>query len=257
MSKKILIDVKDVTKRYNTKEKVVEALKGVSLQIYKGEILSLLGENGAGKTTLSSIIATLHPPTSGTVFFEGKSVYQNLIDYRLKLGFCPQQPNFENDLTVHDNLIFAGRYFNMSPDEIKPRANELMEQFELGQYAQSLPATLSGGYKQRLLVARALMHKPSLIILDEPTVGMDSKIRRSFLKKVASLKDEGISVLLTTHYLDEAEKLSDRVCVIDKGKICALGTLENLKKQFHKNNLEEIFFHFVDVEKNEDVKADL
>jgi len=251
---KLLLDVKNVTKNYksklaNSEKKVIQALKGVSLQIYKGEILSLLGENGAGKTTLSSIIATLHPPTSGQVLFEGKSVYQNIIDYRLKLGFCPQQANFENDLTVEDNLIFAGRYFNMPHNQVKPRAKELMQQFDLTQYSQSFPEILSGGYKQRLLIARALMHNPSLVILDEPTVGMDPKIRRTFLKKVATLKDEGISVLLTTHYLEEAEKLSDRVCIIDKGKICATDTLDNLKKKHQKKNLEEIFFHFVDTEK--------
>jgi ABC-2 type transport system ATP-binding protein len=170
-----------------------------------------------------------------------------LIDYRLKLGYVPQHPNLAQDLSVEEILIFAGRYFNMMPHAIKPRAQELMKQFDLAQYAQSRTEILSGGYKQRLLVARALMHNPSLIILDEPTVGMDPTIRRAFLKQIAHLKDDGISVLLTTHYLDEAEKLADRICIIDKGSLRASGKLAELKKEHNKTTLEELYFHFVDV----------
>ncbi|MBA2306809.1 ABC transporter ATP-binding protein, partial [Candidatus Dependentiae bacterium] len=152
-----LLRISDITKTYYGKDITIEALKGVTLDIYKGEILGLLGVNGAGKTTLSSIIATLHPPTAGDIIMDGKTIYDDVIGYRSILGFCPQKPNFEKSLSVEENLIFAGRYYLMPEDEIKKRAHELLEQFSLMKYAKATPDILSGGYKQRLLIVRALM----------------------------------------------------------------------------------------------------
>lgn len=240
-----LLRVQDVTKKYVTKEKTIDALKGVSLDLYEGEILGLLGVNGAGKTTLSSIIATLHPPTSGDIVMNEKSIFDDVLNYRTHLGFCPQKPNFEKSLTVEENLIFAGRYFLMPEKEIKERVNLLMKQFELDQYAKSSPMILSGGYKQRLLIARALVHKPSLVILDEPTVGLDPHIRRQLWDVIRSLKNEGVSVILTTHYLDEAEQLSDRVCILDKGLIRLIDKPENLKSTYSKKSLEDVFLQLM------------
>ncbi len=238
---KLLLQVHDIKKTYHTDHLTIEALKGVTLDLYKGEIFGLLGVNGAGKTTLSSIIATLHPATSGDIFMNNKSIFTDVLAYRRILGFCPQTPNFERNLTVEENLIFAGHYYLMTDADIKMRLNELLEQFDLAQYAKSSPYILSGGYKQRLLIARALMHKPSLVILDEPTVGLDPHIRRQLWDIITELKNQGVTVILTTHYLDEAEYLSDRVCILDKGTIRAIDKPENLKSSYAQKSLEDVF----------------
>ncbi len=241
-----LLTINNIKKTYRRNNETIEALKGVSLTINQGEIISLLGVNGAGKTTLSSIIATVHPASSGDILFEGESIYQNLINYRKILGFCPQKPNFEKNLTVEENLMFAGRYFGMKYEEIRKRVDSLMEQFELKPYASSLPEILSGGYKQRLLIARALVHDPRLVILDEPTVALDPHIRRELWAFIKQLRDQGVTVILTTHYLDEAEILSDRVCVLHNGLILLIETPERLMSSYSKKNLEEVFIHLID-----------
>ena len=242
----ILLQVRDITKIYRTKQITIEALKGVSFDLYEGEIFGLLGVNGAGKTTLSSIIATLHPPTSGALLRHDRSVFDDVLSYRQILGFCPQKPNFEGSLTVRENLEFAGRFYLMSPADIEKRIKELLEQFDLEKYATSKPTILSGGYKQRLLIARTLVHRPRLVILDEPTVGLDPHIRRHLWEFIKQLKKEGVTVILTTHYLDEAEYLADRVCVLDNGSILAFDTPAKLLKAYDKATLEEVFLTLID-----------
>ena len=241
----ILLSLKDVQKIYGAEPHAIHALKGVSLDIYAGEIIGLLGVNGAGKTTLSSIIASLIPASSGSLEHNGRSIYQDLIGYRKILGFCPQKPNFDKKLTVKENLIFSGRYYGLSGTQCMQRSQELMEQFELLQYANAAPFILSGGYKQRLIIARSLMHKPKLLILDEPTVGLDPHIRRQLWDVVLALKQQGVTVVLTTHYLDEAEVLSDRVCILDRGAIHTIDTADNLKKRFSKGTLEDVFLQLL------------
>jgi len=240
MSQSIL-EIKQLTKIYQQNCKKIIALNDISLTIKKGEIFGLLGVNGAGKTTLSSILATLHPPTSGQVLFEGKSIYENLAAYRQKLGFCPQKQNLDAFLNVKNNLIFAGRYFLMPEEEIKNRADRLMEQFDIKKYAAYDVDKLSGGNKQRLLIARALMHMPKIVILDEPTVGLDPDIRHTLWKLIKGLKKMGITVILTTHYLDEAEELSDRVCILHKGTILLVESVKALKARHEEATLEDIF----------------
>ncbi|MBT3456047.1 ABC transporter ATP-binding protein [bacterium] len=243
---KKLLEIKEVVKNFKAKNQIIKVLKGVSFSIERGEIISLLGVNGAGKTTLTSIIASLHPPTDGDVLYEGKSIYKNLINYRFLLGYCPQSPNFADDLTVEENLVFAGRYFSMSKDEIDKRIKGLLKQFDLEKYSQSKPGILSGGYKQRLLVARSLIHDPSIVILDEPTVGMDPQVRKEFLKKIEQLKHNGVTVILVSHFLDIVEKISDRVCIIDQGVVREVGQVNDLKKKYKKTSLEEVFFLLTD-----------
>lgn len=245
MSSNILLSIQNITKTFKTSNKTIKALKGVSLDIYQGEILSLLGVNGAGKTTLSSIISTLNPPTSGDITYQGQSIYKDLIEYRRIIGFCPQKPNIDAMLTIEENLYFAGRYFNVPEHEIKERAQLLMQKFSLTQYAQSKGSILSGGYKQRFLLARTLMHQPKIVILDEPTVGLDPHIRRNLWDVIKELKKDGVTVLLTTHYLDEAEYLSDRVCILDKGVIKLIDTPEHLKATYHQENLENVFIELI------------
>lgn len=250
MNKKILLKIKDITKTYNSIPQN-HALKGVTLDIFEGEVLSLLGVNGAGKTTLSSIISTLHPATSGDIFYNDQSIYNDVTDFRRIIGFCPQKPNIDEMLTIKENLLFAGRYFNMPEATIKQRSLDLMEKFQLLKYADAKGSILSGGYKQRFILARTLMHSPKLVILDEPTVALDPHIRRNLWEIIKSLKNDGVTILLTTHYIEEAEILSDRVCILDKGVIKLIDTPENLKKNFSQSNLEDVFIKLLQEEKEE------
>jgi ABC-2 type transport system ATP-binding protein len=240
-----LLRIKNLFKFYKTSQGTIQALKGISVDIQQGEIFGLLGVNGAGKTTLSSIIATVHPATQGEVLYNNQSIYENINGYRMNVGFCPQKPNFEGSLTVKENLLFAGRYYGLSKEQIEKNAEFFMEKFELTCYANQKVDVLSGGYKQRLLIARALMHKPTLVILDEPTVALDPHIRRQLWDLIKEIKNDGVTVILTTHYLDEAEYLADRVCILDKGRILLIDKPTNLKSSYNKTNLEEVFLELM------------
>jgi ABC-2 type transport system ATP-binding protein len=244
-----ILSFKNITKIYYSNSQPIYALNDVSFDIHEGEIFGLLGVNGAGKTTLSSILATLHPPTSGTVLFRGQSIYDNLYMYRHALGFCPQTQNLDTFLNVEQNLIFAGRYFLMPEDRIKIRVKELLEQLELTRYATFDIDQLSGGTKQRVLIARALIHSPQIVILDEPTVGLDPDIRKKLWQIILDLKKQGITIILTTHYLDEAEALSDRVCILHKGKIALIESVSTLKERHQMKRLEDIFLELVEEQK--------
>lgn len=242
-----LLQVRNLYKNYYRNSTLFkEALKDVSLDIFKGEVLALLGVNGAGKTTLSSILATLHPPTAGQILWQKKSVYLDLFNYRKSIGYCPQYPNLEKHLSLEENLLFAGRCYGLNKKQAATRRDFLLEQFKLTYYAQANITQLSGGYRQRFLIARALVHEPAFVILDEPTVGLDPHIRREIWEVISCLRSNQITVLLTTHYLDEAETLADRVCLIHDGTIRTIDTPTNLKRFHQKNNLEEVFLKFVD-----------
>lgn len=241
----LLLSIRKVSKIYPSVGGSRVALDAISLDIQAGEVLSLLGVNGAGKTTLSSIVATLHPPTMGDVEYKGKSIYADIPEFRRKIGYCPQKPNLNPMLTLEKNLIFAGRYYCLEEQEIKTRIAKLVEQFDLGKYLKEKASVLSGGYKQRFMIARSLIHDPEFIILDEPTVGLDPHIRRQLWDVIRDLKERGITVLLTTHYLDEAEKLSDRVCILDKGKIVLIDTPDKLMADFKQKNLEDVFIELL------------
>ncbi len=237
----ILLRINNIKKRYGNHE----VLKGINLDIYSGEIISLLGINGAGKTTLSSIIATLHPATEGDIEYNGKSIYNDITSFRSKLGYCPQHPNLNPMLTLEQNLIFASHYYGVPAELAQQRIESLVSRFDLRPYLSQKASVLSGGFKQRFMIARSLIHQPEFIILDEPTVGLDPHIRRSLWDMIKDLKKDGMTVLLTTHYLDEAEKLSDRVCILDKGQIKLIDTPDNLMADFKQNNLEDVFIELL------------
>ena len=245
MENKTLIKIENLKKHYFGKKQTTKALDGVSLNIFESEVIGLLGVNGAGKTTLSSIIATLHPPTEGDILWKDKSIYKDINSYRRIIGFCPQSPNLIQDLTVEQNLYMAGKYFAMEKEQIKSRMEHLMEKYELHQYKDFKPEALSGGYKHRVLLARSLMHGPKLLILDEPTVGLDPHIRHQLWENISQLKKDGVTVILTTHYLDEAEILSDRICILDKGKIKLIDTPSNLQTIYQKGRLEDVFLQLM------------
>ena len=240
-----MLKIKNVTKTFGT----YNALDGVSLTIEPREIVTLLGVNGAGKTTLSSIVASLHPPTSGDIQFNDVSIYKDIIGYRRNLGFCAQKQNLSSHMTVREHLEFAGRYFLMNASDIKVRVDELIALFDLGKYEFNDPSILSGGYKQRLLIARSIVHRPQLVILDEPTVALDPHIRRQLWAIIRGLKEQGVSVLLTTHYLDEAEILSDRICLLHAGRIQLVDTPQALMSSYNKSRLEDVFLQLIEEQK--------
>lgn len=251
---KPFVQLKNIHKTYVTRGKVTtKALEGVSLDIHEGEILTLLGVNGAGKTTLSTIVSSLHPPSSGDVIWNGESIFKQLSKYRRIVGLCPQKPNLDRRLNLRENLFYAGLCYGLSKKESNERCEHLMDQFKLHSYAQALAFTLSGGYRQRFIIARTLMHSPKLVILDEPTIALDPHVRHKMWDLIKELKEQGTTVLLTTHYLDEAEYLSDRVCIMDKGAIKLIDTPTNLKNAYEQKNLESVFIHLIDqMEKEHD-----
>ncbi len=242
-----LLNVQNIKKQYGK----FHALKGVSLDLYPGEVVGLLGVNGAGKTTLSSIIATLHPPTSGDILYQGKSIFADVPEYRQHTGYCPQKPNLNPLLTIHDNLWFAGKYYGMSNDQINKRMEELNQRLGINKFLKSYSNELSGGWKQRYMIARTLMHSPKIVILDEPTVGLDPDIRQQLWYFIRHMRDKGMCVLLTTHYLDEAEALSDRICLLDNGQIKIIDTPANLMKTFEKGKLEDVFLELTKDQKEQ------
>ena len=244
---KLFLQINQVTKTYCDGRRILKkALQGISLDLYQGEVLGLLGVNGAGKTTLVSILATLHPPTSGEILWNGVSIYDALLPFRSVVGYCPQHPNIEKEFSLGESLVVSGRCYGLSKGEAEERKRELARDFSLEPYLDATLDQVSGGYRQRFLIARALMHRPRLVILDEPTVGLDSHIRRELWGVISNLRNQGITVILTTHYLDEAEKLSDRICLIHEGTVRVTDTPENLTKQHQKNSLEEVFLKFID-----------
>ncbi len=243
-----LLQINHLHKHYPGTPKPVIALHDVSLELFEGQVLGLLGPNGAGKTTLSSILATLTPPSSGDILWHGKSIDKQLSHYRLQVGYCPQRPNLFTNLTLRDNLLFAARFYGLSDSRAAENLKGLTLQLNLGDYLDAKPTVLSGGWKQRFMMARALMHGPKILILDEPTVGLDPHIRHQIWEVIKSLKSQGVSILLTTHYLDEAEQLADRVCMMDKGTIKLIETPAKLKDNFHLPNLESIYLQLIQEE---------
>ena len=241
--KQPLLQLKEITKQYFIRGRIKSVLDRISFDLYPGEIVVLLGINGAGKSTLFSILGTLIPPSSGQMLWENMSVYKQLSVYRKILGYCPQKPNLDPTLTLEKNLVFAGRYYGLEKTLIEQRKEMLIEQFHLEDVVKRPIKELSGGYKQRFLLARTLMHNPQLIILDEPMVGLDSSIRRLMLSSMNALRAEGRTIVLATHYLEEIELLADRVMVLDKGDILAIDSPDQLKKRWKKESLEDVFLH--------------
>ncbi|QEK39095.1 ABC transporter ATP-binding protein [Candidatus Nesciobacter abundans] len=231
-----LYQIQNIFKRYGKKD----ILKDVSFSIPEKSIVGLVGLNGSGKTTLSSIVSGLKPCTSGDVLLNGKTAYKNIDEYKRTIGLCPQRTNLDNRFTVRENLINDAVFFGISDERININLKKVIKKFNLEKYLDFKPAALSGGYKQRVSIARALMHEASLIILDEPTLGLDPNTRKSLWDVVKNLKEEGCSVLITTHYMDEIEGLIDKLCILSKGKIFFDGTVDELKKN-KNSDLDKIF----------------
>ena len=236
------LEITDLVKRYPTG---TEALRQVSLDIETGEFFGLLGPNGAGKSTLIHCTTGLAQPTSGSIRVFGHDAIEHYAEARLAVGLAPQDLNLDWFLTLEETLDYHGGYFGMPKKERKERTAELLEAFSLSEKKDERTQTLSGGMKRRLILARALMHRPRLLILDEPTAGVDVELRLELWQYVQRINEEGTTILLTTHYLEEAERLCDKIAFINDGQIVAKGTSPELAAQFEVATLEDAYLELV------------
>src|SRR3954453_19990979 len=236
------LQISDLVKRYETG---VEALRGVSLEIEQGEFFGLLGPNGAGKSTLIHCSTGLAQPTSGAIEVFGHDAIDNYTEARLAIGLAPQELNLDWFLTAEETLDYHGGYFGMPRKERRERARELLDTFSLLDKKDERTRTLSGGMKRRLVLARALMHRPPFLILDEPTAGVDVELRLELWHYVQRINQEGTTILLTTHYLEEAEQLCDKIAFINEGRIVAQGSSDELSSEYGVTSLEDAYLGLV------------
>ena len=223
MNNKIVLSVKNLNKIYN---KNIQALKNLNLEVNEGEIFGLLGPNGAGKSTFINILSGITTKTSGDVNVWGFNLDKNPRQVRASLGIVPQEINVDPFFTPRNLLeLQAGLYGVKKKDRI---TDTILELVSLKDKANSYTRNLSGGMQRRLLIAKALVHKPPIVILDEPTAGVDVELRKKLLENVKSLQSIGVTIILTTHYLSEAEEMCDRIAIINKGRLIALDTTENM-----------------------------
>jgi len=225
----VIVEIEGLKKVYEGKQRVV-ALDGIDLEVKQGEIFGLLGPNGAGKTTTIGICTTRTLPTSGVVRIAGIDVVRQPAQARRLIGVVPQFNTLDRSLTIYENIYFHCRYFGFSHANAKARSNELLAQFLLTERTKAYPNQLSGGLAQRVQIARAIAHRPTVLFLDEPSAGLDPQSRLAMWEAVQGLRKEGITVVLTTHYMEEADELSERVGVVDRGKMLALGSPQELKE---------------------------
>ena len=223
-----IIQTTDLVKQYPGMEG--RALDGINLAVRRGEVFGLLGPNGAGKTTFAGVLTTRVVPTSGHAVIAGIDVAQHPALVKQISGIVSQQNTLDRRLTVWENLYFHGRLFGISTRESRRRADALLEQFTLTKWASQSVYDLSGGMAQRLMVARAIFHQPAVLFLDEPTAGLDPQSRLVLWDLLGQLNAAGQTVMLTTHYMEEADQLCDRVAILDRGRVLALDTPENLKR---------------------------
>jgi len=232
----------DLHKTYTTTIGEVRAVDGISLEVQEGEFFGLLGPNGAGKSTTIGMLTTRIVPTSGQAFVGGIDVVQHPAAAKRRLGVVTQTNTLDRSLTVAENLEFHGRFFGLSTRESRTLAKELLERFQLADRADAMAAELSGGMAQRLMIARALAHRPYVLFLDEPTSGIDPQSRINLWETLRDLHKEGQSILLTTHYMEEADALCERVAVIDGGRVLADDSPAELKRSIGADTVITVVF---------------
>jgi ABC-2 type transport system ATP-binding protein len=227
-----LLSVQDLVKTYPGRRKSppVEAVREISFGVEAGEFFGLLGPNGAGKSTTLGCINTLVRPTSGRVVIDGVDVVTAPREAKRRIAVVPQTRNLDRDLTVREVLTYHGRYFGLPAAEREARADRLLDEMQIADKAGAKPLTLSGGQQQRVMIARALMHDPRVLLLDEPTTGLDPQARRMLWETLRGLHQKGLTLILTTHYMEEADRLCERLAIIDHGQILTVDTPAALKK---------------------------
>jgi lipooligosaccharide transport system ATP-binding protein len=233
-----LISARGLGKRFGD----LVAVDGIDFEVARGEAFGFLGPNGAGKTSTMRMIACVSPVTSGTLTIFGENPATRGAEIRARLGVVPQADTLDLELTVRENLIIFARYFDIPWAEGRRRADELLEFVQLNERAKDKVDDLSGGMKRRLTVARALINEPDLLLLDEPTTGLDPQARHLVWDRLYRLKQRGVTLVLTTHYMDEAEQLCDRLVVMDKAKIVAEGTPRELIERYSTREVLELRF---------------
>ena len=230
------------TKGKEKKKTEVVALDGISFEIRPGEVFGLLGPNGAGKSTTIGILTTRTRPTSGRAFLGEYDVWQEQVKAKRLIGVVPQRPNLDFALTAREILLFHGAYFGQSSSERERRTEELLDKFKLTDRADHLARTFSGGMMQRLSIARAMMHNPEVLFLDEPSAGLDPQTRLLLWDIIRDYNRLGKTIVLTTHYMEEADTLCDRLAIIDHGRIIAQGTPQELKSSIPGGYLLRVRF---------------
>jgi ABC-2 type transport system ATP-binding protein len=231
-----VISVKNLVKKFGN----FTANDNLNFEVYKGEIFGFLGANGAGKTTAIRILSGLSEPTSGEVIVAGFNAKRQAEKIKKNIGYMCQKFSLYEDLTVKENITLYGGIYGMSRDLIRKRTNELLEKLKFHEYENRIIADLPLGLKQKLAFSVAVLHEPKIVFLDEPTGGVDPITRRQFWEMIYETAETGITVFVTTHYMDEAE-YCDRISIMSEGKIVALDTPANLKNQYHAGSVEEVF----------------
>jgi lipooligosaccharide transport system ATP-binding protein len=234
-----------------------EAVKGIDVDVQRGEAFGFLGPNGAGKSSTMRMIAAVSPITGGELRILGMDPAADGPVIRSRLGVCPQEDTLDNELNVRDNLFIYGRYFGIPKAEVNERVDELLEFVQLTEKARSKVEDLSGGMKRRLTIARSLINRPDLLLLDEPTTGLDPQARHLLWDKLFRLKHSGVTLVVTTHYMDEAEQLCDRLVVMDKGLIVAEGSPLALIREHSTREVAELRFGVGDHDALAEKVADL
>src|SRR5581483_563232 len=241
-----VISVKDLRKVYKPqsdrkgKKPEIKAVDGISFEVGRGEFFGLLGPNGAGKTTTIGVLTTRVRPSGGLALVDGTDVAKDPVTVKRLIGVVPQVNNLDRSLTGRENLLFHAEYFGIPKHEREKRANDLLERFQLANRADEKTMGFSGGMAQRLKIARALMHNPSILFLDEPTTGLDPQSRRAMWDLLTELHTRGLTIFLTTHYMEEADELCQRIAVVDHGKLLAMDTPVKLKSSVPGGYLVEL-----------------
>lgn len=224
MNREILVEAKNLTKKFGD----FIAVNSINFQIFNGESFGFLGPNGAGKTTTMKMIQSVSPLTEGKLTIADINIKENSRKIKEMIGVAPQEDNLDPDFTVFQNLIYYARYFDIPKEKAKIKAEELLKFMQLEEKRNVIITSLSGGMRRRLILARALMNEPQILVLDEPTTGLDPQARHLIWTKIGSLKKQGVTVILTTHYMDEAAKLCDRIIIMNHGKIIEKGNPSEL-----------------------------
>jgi len=244
MNKNIVIQVSDLTKRYGE----ILAVDYINFEVEKGEVFGFLGPNGAGKTTTIRMLTGLSKPTDGKASILGLDINSQIVRIKKRIGVVPEISNLYDELSAMDNLIFMAQLYGVPALEREKKAQDLLKTFKLYERKDSFFRTFSRGMKRALTIAAALMHNPEVLFLDEPTVGLDVVASRSLRNLISNLRQQGVTIFFTTHYLEEASLLCDRVAILVKGKILAIDTPESLKAKTGKKSLEEAFIEITGLE---------